>query len=52
MLDCIRLHINKSQKNKYNFSQLSKYALDHDLDPQPLSGQQELLENHFNRYLK
>jgi xylose isomerase len=39
-------------KNKYNFSQLSKYALDHDLDPQPLSGQQELLENHFNRYLK
>jgi len=37
---------------KLDFSQISQYALDHALDPKPISGQQELLENYFATYVK
>lgn len=39
-------------KNKADFGKISQYALDHALDPKPVSGRQELLENSFNGYLK
>jgi xylose isomerase len=38
--------------NKLDFAQISRYALDHSLNPQPVSGRQELLENYFSRYIK
>ncbi len=37
---------------KQDFAHISRYALDHSLNPQPVSGKQELLENYFSRYLK
>jgi xylose isomerase len=37
---------------KQDFAHISRYALDHALNPQPVSGKQELLENYFSRYLK
>lgn len=37
---------------KYDFGQISQYALDHSLNPKPVSGRQELLENYFASYLK
>ncbi len=39
-------------KSKYTFEQLSQHAIQNSLDPQPISGRQELLENYFNSYLE
>lgn len=36
---------------KHSLESLSDWALEQDIDPQPVSGQQELLENKLNRYV-
>ncbi len=39
-------------KNKYNLNQISNLVLDKGLNPKPVSGRQEYLENIFNGYLE
>ena len=39
-------------KKKYTFEQISDYALKYSLNPKPVSGRQELLENLFASYIK
>ncbi|MFM2484462.1 xylose isomerase [Celerinatantimonas yamalensis] len=38
-------------RGDYSLASLANYALEHDIDPQPVSGQQEYLENMVNRVI-
>ena len=38
-------------KRHYNVAEISQYALNNHLNPQPISGHQELLEHWMNNYL-
>lgn len=39
-------------QNKFSFEELSQYAIQKSLDPKPVSGRQEFLENYFNSYIE